>query len=51
MKKIKMYCLTTRDEDLETIKSYFDLIHKHTIEGSFFLNINRYEKIIAGVLN
>ena len=52
-KEIKIdFFINTRsmmEMNLETIKSYFDLIHKHTIEGSFFLNINRYEKIIAGV--
>ena len=52
-KEIKIdFFINTRsmmEMNLETLKSYFDLIHKYTIEGSLFLNINRYEKIIAGV--
>ena len=48
-KNIKIdFFINTRFRVMEmnfnTIKSYFDLIQTHSIEGSFFLNINRYEK-------
>ena len=32
----------------EVIKSYFNLIQEHTIDGGYFLNINRYEKRTVG---
>ena len=51
-KEIKIdFFVNTRsmmEMNFETIKSYFDLIQKHSIEGSFFLNINRYEKNTVG---
>ena len=30
------------------IKNYFDFIHKHSESGSYFLNINRYQKDTSG---
>ena len=32
--------------DSGTISDYFNFIHKYSHEESFFLNVNRYEKII-----
>lgn len=34
--------------NFEIIEEYFDLIHKHAYEGSFFFNINRYYKDTIG---
>ena len=34
--------------NFSVIKSYFDLIQKHSVDGSYFLNINRYEKNTVG---
>ncbi len=34
--------------NFQAIKSYFDFIHSHCHENSFFLNINRYEKNSVG---
>lgn len=51
-KKIKIdFFINTRsmmEMNHEVIKSYFDLIQEHSIEGSYFLNINRYEKNTVG---
>ena len=32
--------------NMEIVKKYFDLIHRHVSDEGFFLNINRYEKIV-----
>lgn len=50
--KIKIdFFINTRsmmEMNYNVIKSYFDFIHKYSREGTFFLNINRYEKISVG---
>ena len=47
MKKIKMYCLTTRDEDLEMIKSlgYLPVGLGENIKSSGFLRDNSNDNI------
>lgn len=51
-KNIKIdFFINTRsmmEMNFKSIKSYFDLIQTHSIEGSYFLNINRYEKNTVG---
>ena len=34
--------------DMATINDYFNFIHKHSNEGTYFLNVNRYEKVTVG---
>ena len=50
--KIKIdFFINTRsmmEMNFVVIKSYFDFIHKHCHENSYFLNINRYEKDTVG---
>ena len=51
-KKIKIdFFINTRsmmEMNYEVIKSYFNLIQEHSIDGGYFLNINRYEKNTVG---
>jgi hypothetical protein len=51
-KEIKIdFFINTRsmmEMNYEVIKSYFNLIQKHSIDGGYFLNINRYEKNTVG---
>ena len=51
-KEIKIdFFINTRsmmEMNYEVIKSYFNLIHEHSIDGGYFLNINRYEKNTVG---
>ena len=51
-KEIKIdFFINTRsmmEMNYEAIKSYFILIQDHSIDGGFFLNINRYEKNTVG---
>lgn len=51
-KKIKIdFFINTRsmmEMNYDVIKSYFDFIHHYIIDGGYFLNINRYEKISVG---
>ena len=52
MKKIKMYCLTTRDEDVETIKSlgYLPVGLGENIKSSGFLRDNYNHNIFEQLL-
>lgn len=51
-KEIKIdFFINTRsmmEMNYEVIRSYFNLIQYHTIDGGYFLNINRYEKNSVG---
>tara|TARA_B100001057_G_scaffold482094_1_gene556948 strand:+ start:29 stop:1189 length:1161 start_codon:yes stop_codon:yes gene_type:complete len=48
--KINMFINTYSFMEMKkvTIKKYFDFIHKHSKIGTYFLNINRYQKDTSG---
>ena len=51
-KKIKIdFFINTRsmmEMEYDVIKSYFGLVQEHSIDGGYFLNVNRYEKTSVG---